>query len=102
MHVGTGNYNPRTAEVYTDFGLLTCDPAIGSDIVDLFKLLTGLHSQRAVNGYKKLVVASEYMKEQFCELIDREIENAVRGRKAAICIKVNGLDEQVTLADFLC
>ncbi|CAD7699106.1 unnamed protein product [Ostreobium quekettii] len=96
-HIGTGNYNPKTAKVYTDFGLLTCDPDLSSDVVDLFKLLTGLHSQAAVGGYKKLVVASEYMRQHFYKLIDREIENASKGKQAAICVKVNGLDDQETV-----
>ena len=95
VHIGTGNYNPKTAGVYTDFGLLTCCPSFGRDVVDLFKYLTGLHSQRAVGGYKKLIVARDYMKHQFCELINQEILNAQNGKKAGVCIKVNGLDEQV-------
>lgn len=46
VHVGTGNYNPNTAAVYTDFGLLSCDPAVCNDVNDVFKLLTGTHRLR--------------------------------------------------------
>lgn len=96
VHVGTGNYNPETAEVYTDFGLLTCDPVLCRDVVDLFKHLTGMHSQAAVGGYSKLLVASQYMKSQLIRLIDQEIENSRAGKNAAICIKVNGIDDEVS------
>lgn len=67
-HIGTGNYNPRTAGVYTDFGLFTCDPALGQDVADLFKYLTGYHRQKA---YRKLLVAPGTMRREFVRLIDR-------------------------------
>ncbi|GMH42263.1 hypothetical protein BSKO_10182 [Bryopsis sp. KO-2023] len=98
VHIGTGNYNPDTARVYTDFGLLTCNPKICQDVVDLFKHLTGMHSQEAVGGYSKLLVASQYMKKQLLGFIDREIENAKAGKMAAVCIKVNGIDEEDMVA----
>lgn len=75
--------------------MLTCNPELGEDVVDLFKHLTGMHYQKAVGGYKKLIVCSEYMQQQFIELIDKEIENAKTGKPAAICLKMNGLDESV-------
>ena len=93
VHIGTGNYNPVTAGIYTDFGLLSSDPALGKDVVDVFKHLTGLHIQEAVGGYEKLLVAKVYMKKQFLELIDNEIQNARQGLRAAVTVKVNGLDD---------
>lgn len=95
VHTGTGNYHPSTAKLYTDFGLLTCDPELCQDVVDLFKHLTGLHNQRSVGGFRKLLVCSEFMQRQFLDLIDKEIENAKAGKPAAICLKMNGLDEKV-------
>jgi polyphosphate kinase len=67
-HIGTGNYNPRTAGIYTDFGMFTCDPALGQDVADLFKYLTGYHRQKA---YRKLLVAPGTMRREFVRLIDR-------------------------------
>jgi polyphosphate kinase len=93
VHIATGNYNPVTAGIYTDFGLLSSDPALGLDVVDVFKHLTGLHLQSAVGGYRKLLVANVYMKKQFLELIENEIQNAKRGLRAAVLVKVNGLDD---------
>lgn len=95
VHTGTGNYNPSTAKLYTDFGLLTCDPDLCQDVVDLFKHLTGLHNQKSVGGYKKLLLCSEFMQKQFLDLIDQEIAFAKDGKPAAICLKMNGLDERV-------
>ena len=57
VHIGTGNYNPVTAGLYSDFSLFSCDPHLGRDVMDVFKHLTGLHKQNAVGGYRKLLVA---------------------------------------------
>jgi polyphosphate kinase len=92
VHLGTGNYNPRTASLYTDVGLLSCDPELGADVSDLFKYLTGYHRQTA---YRKLLVAPNAMRRQFCELIDNEIAHANAGRPAGITAKMNGLDDRV-------
>ena len=54
LHIGTGNYNPKTARLYTDFGLLSADPDLGADLTDLFNVLTGFASPV---GYRKLIVA---------------------------------------------
>jgi len=92
VHIGTGNYNPRTASVYTDFGLLSCNPDLGMDVADLFKYLTGYHRQVA---YRKLLVAPGTMRNEFVWLIEREITNAKAGKPASIIVKCNGLDDQV-------
>ena len=92
VHLGTGNYNPRTASLYTDVGLLSCDPDLGADVSDLFKYLTGYHRQTA---YRKLLVAPNNMRRQFCELIDAEIAHARAGRPAGITAKMNGLDDRL-------
>jgi polyphosphate kinase len=88
VHIGTGNYNTRTARIYTDIGLLTCDEAIGSDISDLFNSLTG-YSRRA--DYRRLLVAPVNMRQRVLQLIDRETANAVAGRPARIIAKMNAL-----------
>ena len=69
-HLGTGNYNPATAKVYTDLGLFTCDPGITKDVVDLFNLLTGRSLKK---DYNQLLVAPATAKSGFRALIDREI-----------------------------
>ena len=75
-HLGTGNYNPQTAKLYTDLGLLTCDPEIAADVVKLFNLLTGyLHRP----DFKRLLVAPINMKSRFLELIRRETEHQQAG-----------------------
>uniref|UniRef100_A0A7S2ALC2 ATP-polyphosphate phosphotransferase n=1 Tax=Pycnococcus provasolii TaxID=41880 RepID=A0A7S2ALC2_9CHLO len=95
VHIGTGNYNPSTARVYTDFGLLSANQKIGADVTDVFKMLTGLHSQAAVGGYDELLVSPKYMIDAFVELIDREIEAAKEGKPCGVTVKVNSLDEPV-------
>eukprot|EP00271_Cylindrocystis_brebissonii_P022321 TRINITY_DN854_c0_g1_i2.p1 TRINITY_DN854_c0_g1~~TRINITY_DN854_c0_g1_i2.p1 ORF type:complete len:1017 (+),score=208.66 TRINITY_DN854_c0_g1_i2:402-3452(+) len=95
VHIGTGNYNPRTAGVYTDFGLLSCNPELGEDVADLFKYLTGFHRQVS---YNKLLVAPGTMRYKFLKLLDREIAHAQEGRPAGVVIKCNGLDDQVMVA----
>ena len=88
VHIGTGNYNSRTARLYTDVALFTCSPSIGADVSDLFNSLTGISRQRL---YRKLLVAPANMKERFIELIDRESRNASAGRRARIVGKMNAL-----------
>jgi polyphosphate kinase len=91
VHVGTGNYNPRTARFYTDFGLITADPEIGMDLSDLFNVLTGF---AAPAGYRKLLVAPRWMEARFLELIQREATHARRGQTAHIVAKMNALVDQ--------
>ncbi len=88
VHIGTGNYNSRTARLYTDFGLLTCHPDIGADVSELFNLLTGFSRQR---DYRRLIVAPATMKDRFLDLIHREAEHARAGRPARIIAKMNAL-----------
>jgi polyphosphate kinase len=88
MHLGTGNYNAITAQLYEDLGMFTCDNAIGSDATDLFNYLTGYSSKR---DYQKLLVAPINLRSRLKELINREIDLAKNGDKAHIIIKVNSL-----------
>ncbi len=87
-HIGSGNYNSKTARVYTDIGLFTCNPAIGADLSDLFNALTGFSRQRL---YRKLVVAPGDMRQRFLEMIERETEHAEAGRGGRIIAKMNAL-----------
>ena len=73
VHIGTGNYNHRTARLYTDLGLLSCRPELGADVTDLFNVLTGLSRQRS---FRRLLVAPHSVRSRFLELVDREIEHA--------------------------
>lgn len=88
VHIGTGNYNSRTARLYTDFGLLTCHPEIGADVSEVFNLLTGFSRQRE---YRRLIVAPAMLKDRFLALIHREAEHARAGRPARIMAKMNAL-----------
>ncbi len=90
-HIGTGNYHPRTAQLYTDLGLLTADPTLTSDIVKIFNTLTG---HAADQHYEKLIVAPGLMRHAFEDAIDREIENAKAGRPARIFAKMNQLEDR--------
>ncbi len=88
VHVGTCNYNPRTARLYTDFGLFSCDPALGEDLTDLFNELTGFG---VTERFRKLLVAPRAMRERFVEMIRREAAHARAGRPARILAKMNAL-----------
>ncbi|MDB4899308.1 MAG: Polyphosphate kinase, partial [Gemmatimonadetes bacterium] len=81
VHIGSGNYNSRTARLYTDIGLFTCSPSIGADVSDLFNSLTGVSRQRL---YRKLLVAPANMRDRFVELIEREAAHARAGREGRI------------------
>jgi polyphosphate kinase len=87
-HMGTGNYNPSTARLYEDFGLLTCDPEIGSDLSQLFNYLTG-YSREA--HYRTLLVAPRWLRHRLGDLIDNETACGTAGR---IAMKVNSLSDQ--------
>ncbi|MFO1395261.1 MAG: polyphosphate kinase 1 [Steroidobacteraceae bacterium] len=89
-HIGTGNYHVKTARMYTDFGLFTCDTDVARDIVALFHHLTGY--SRAPR-FERLLVAPLNMRERFIELIDREAEHARAGRPARIVAKMNQLED---------
>jgi polyphosphate kinase len=88
VHLGTGNYQPKTARLYTDFGLFTADPALGADLTDLFNVLTGF---AVPAGYRKLIVAPGSMRDRIVDLIRREIQHALAGRPARILAKMNSL-----------
>src|SRR5436309_2024987 len=88
VHIGTGNYNSKTARVYTDIGLFTCNPEIGADISDLFNALTGFSRQ---NVYRNLIVAPHNIRQRFTEMVDREADHARAGRPARIIAKMNAL-----------
>ncbi|HEX3589521.1 MAG TPA: RNA degradosome polyphosphate kinase [Pseudonocardiaceae bacterium] len=92
-HIGTGNYNPKTARLYEDIGLLTADPAIGADLTDLFNVLTGYSRQ---TRYHNILVAPQGIRRGIVDRINAEIEHAAAGRPSGIRIKLNSLvDEQV-------
>jgi polyphosphate kinase len=89
-HVGTGNYNASTALQYTDLSLLTSDPAIGSDLIDLFHHITGYAPDQT---YDTMLVAPKHMRGRFLALVEREIRHRNAGRPARIVAKMNGLDD---------
>jgi polyphosphate kinase len=88
VHIGTGNYNQRTARLYVDLGLLSCRPDLGADVTDLFNVLTGLSRQRS---FRRLLVAPLSLRSRFLDLVEREIGHAEAGREARIVLKVNAL-----------
>ncbi len=90
-HVGTGNYNSKTARIYEDVGILTCDPAITDDLIGLFNYMTGRSRQ---TEYQKLLVAPVAMKRRFIELIEREGELAKAGKQGRIIVKMNQLEDR--------
>jgi polyphosphate kinase len=91
VHIGTGNYNTRTARLYTDLGLLTTRPELGADVTDLFNVLTGLSRQRS---FRRLLVAPHSLRSRFLELVDREIQHANLGRDARVVVKLNAIVDQ--------
>jgi polyphosphate kinase len=90
VHIGTGNYHVKTARLYADLGLLTCDPRLTRDVVNLFHYLTG-HAHVPV--CPSLLVAPSTMRSRLLELIDREIANRRAGRPARIVAKMNQLED---------
>jgi len=88
FHIGTGNYNSNTSRFYTDLGLLSTDPDIASDLLELFNYLSGFSKQKR---YQKLLVSPSSMREKFIFFIKREIKNAEEGKNAEIIAKMNSL-----------
>ncbi|PPS45423.1 polyphosphate kinase 1 [Chroococcidiopsis sp. TS-821] len=93
VHIGTGNYNPKTARLYTDLGLFSCREELGADLTDLFNYLTGYSRQKS---YRQLLVAPVNMRDRFLALIRREIEHCHNGATGRIVAKMNSLvDPQI-------
>ena len=88
FHIGTGNYNSKTSKTYTDFGLLSCQPELGQDLIELFNYLTGFAKQQS---YRKLLVAPVTLRSGIEKLIKREINYAKNGLPARIIAKMNSL-----------
>ncbi|MEA5499997.1 polyphosphate kinase 1 [Limnoraphis robusta Tam1] len=91
VHIGTGNYNPKTAKLYTDIGIFTCRQELGADLTDLFNFLTG-HSRQ--QSYRKLLIAPVNMRDRFLTFIRREIEQAHKKQTGRIVAKMNSLVDQ--------
>ncbi|MBW4626785.1 MAG: polyphosphate kinase 1 [Brasilonema octagenarum HA4186-MV1] len=93
VHIGTGNYNHKTARLYTDLGLFSCNEELGADVTDVFNFLTGYSRQKS---YRKVLVAPVTMRDRFLSLIQREIENIHNGLTGRIVAKMNSLvDPQI-------
>ena len=88
VHIGTGNYHPKTARLYTDFGLFTADPEIGADVAEMFNFLTG-YGRPA--GYRKVLVSPTTMRDGIVEEIERTVEAHEAGEEARIALKMNSL-----------
>jgi polyphosphate kinase len=96
VHVGTGNYNPRTARYYTDLGLLSCDPDLGADLTELFNVLTGYGRQVR---FRKLLVAPWRLRERIAGLIQREIDAQESGtRPGRIRMQLNAVTDPEMIA----
>ncbi len=93
-HVGTGNYNPKTARLYTDLGLLTCDPVVGQDLTRLFNQLSGYAPK---SSFHRLLVAPRTVRTGLIQRIRREEDAAKAGKEAWIKIKVNSLVDEKTI-----
>lgn len=92
-HIGTGNYHPKTARLYEDFGLLTCDPDVGEDVSNLFNVLSGYSRN---SDYRRFLVAPHSVRTGLIERIDREIQHHEAGRPSGIRFKCNALvDEEI-------
>jgi polyphosphate kinase len=95
VHIGTGNYNPKTARLYTDLGLFTCDEDIGSDVGDMFNSLTGFG--RPAQS-RKVLLAPRALRDGIIERIERTIERHEAGEETRIVMKVNALVDRRCIA----
>ena len=94
-HIATGNYNSRTAQLYTDLGLLSARPELGQDLAELFNYLTGFSKQQ---NFRRLLVAPVTLRRRMEEMIQRETDHARAGRPAAIKAKMNALVDPAIIA----
>jgi polyphosphate kinase len=93
VHICTGNYNPKTAKLYSDLGLLSCREDLGADLTDLFNFLTGYSRQKS---YRKLLIAPVNLRDRILAMIRREIEHTQNGKVGRIIAKMNAIvDQQV-------
>jgi len=95
-HIGTGNYNPTTARIYTDLGLFTSDPEITRDVADVFNRLTGFAQPQK---YRALMVAPTHLKKGVLEMIRREAEHARQGRGGHLIFKCNAITEATVIKE---
>src|SRR5690606_27251628 len=93
-HIGTGNYNPKTARLYEDHGLLTCDPDVGQDLTRLFNQLSGYAPK---SKFHRLLVAPRSIRTGLLERIEREIANHRAGQEAWIKLKMNSAVDEDTI-----
>jgi polyphosphate kinase len=93
-HIGTGNYHPKTARLYEDFGMLTADPEVGADVTDLFNVLTGYSRQTA---FRRLLVAPHGVRKGLIERIEDQVRIARSGGEALVQFKVNSLVDEETI-----
>ncbi len=96
VHIATGNYNPFTSRIYTDIGLLTCDPEIGADATDLFNFLTGYSYQ---TEFRQLLIAPINLRDRLIDLIRRETQNKIDGKPARIIAKANSLTDDRIISE---
>jgi polyphosphate kinase len=94
LHVGTGNYHPKTARLYTDFGLFTCDERLGSDVADMFNFLTGYARPRR---YRKALIAPDHLRDGIVEEIEQTIAAKEAGEPARIQMKMNSLVDRTCI-----
>jgi polyphosphate kinase len=94
VHIGTGNYHPETARLYTDFGLFTCDERIGADVADMFNFLTGYARPRR---YRQVLVAPNFLRDGMVEEIERTVAAHREGRRARIAMKMNSLVDRTCI-----
>lgn len=93
VHIGTGNYNSKTARLYTDIGLFSCREDLGSDLTDVFNYLTGFSRK---HSYRKLLIAPVNLRDRILSMIQREIEHCQNGNSGRITAKMNSLvDPQI-------
>jgi polyphosphate kinase len=93
-HVGTGNYNPKTARLYEDLGVLTCDPMVAEDLTRLFNQLSGYAPKTA---YRRLLVAPRSLRSGLVDRVEREIVHHAHGKPAAIRLKMNSIVDEVLI-----
>ena len=96
VHLGTGNYNPATARIYTDLSYFTCRDEIASDASEVFNFLTGYSNRES---YRKLIVAPVTLRKRVREMIHREIENVQKGKPAHLVFKMNALTDIEMIRD---